>query len=80
MEDYVGADIHAALHGGPHATSGGYTLKEDAAHGGPMLEWRAPEGLYPTEKLHRAGAVLEERQPVEARIRAVNEGGLRPIG
>ena len=63
MEDHIGADIHNAVHGGPHATAGGYTLKEAAAHGGPTLEQCVPEGLHTVEKTH-AGAVLEELQPV----------------
>jgi len=38
VEDYAGADIHPAAHGGPHATARGCALKEAAAHGEPMEE------------------------------------------
>lgn len=35
MEYHVGADVHTAVHGGPHARAGGCVLKEAASHGDP---------------------------------------------
>ncbi|PKU37806.1 hypothetical protein llap_11890 [Limosa lapponica baueri] len=42
MKDHSGTNIHAATHGGPHAGTGGYVLKEAVAHGKSISE-RAPD-------------------------------------
>ncbi|KAK4811099.1 hypothetical protein QYF61_016385 [Mycteria americana] len=60
MEVHIRADIHTTAHGEPHASAGGYALKEAAACGEeptqeqvfwqelwPMLEQSVPEGLQP---------------------------------
>jgi len=64
-ESNTGADIDTAACGGPHASAGGCSLKEAAAHGEPMqeqtvaptLELTFPEGLE-TTVLTQEGAVL----------------------
>jgi len=38
MQDHAGADNYSAAHGGPQDAAGGDALKEDAAHGEPVLE------------------------------------------
>lgn len=44
MQDHVGADIHTAAHGGPHAAAGGCALKVVVACGKSMqkqaLAWK----------------------------------------
>jgi len=46
MKVYSGADIYPAAHGGPHATSGGCTLKETTAQGEPIAEQAADRTLW----------------------------------
>lgn len=66
--DHSGADIHTAVHGGPHTGAGRYALKEAAAWEIPCWsrEGLYPRGLQPTERL-RAGVEKKSEEEEAAK-------------
>lgn len=63
MEDYVGADIYAAAHEGPHAAAGGHAVKKAAAPRECTMQQVLWQELWPLEDLHWSSLFLMDYTP-----------------
>lgn len=63
IEDYVGADIYAAAHEGPHAAAGWHAMQKAAAPRECTMQQVFWQELWPLEDLHWSSMFLTDSTP-----------------